>query len=104
MQITKTAEKILEQLFQKNEQKLFRIFIIGGGCSGFEYDFQLECDTSDDDRTFPMAGGAVVIDSLSWDYLSQATLDYRRDLTGARFIVHNPLVKRTCGCGSSFSL
>lgn len=104
MQITKTAEQVLEQLFQKNDKKFFRVFIIGGGCSGFEYDFQLEAEVLDDDRVFHISGGAVVIDSLSWDYLSQATLDHQRDLSGARFVVHNPLVKRTCGCGSSFSL
>lgn len=104
MQVTAAAEKVLVTLFTENNQSIFRVFIMGGGCSGFEYDFQLDEEIADDDHKVPVSGGHVVVDSVSWTYLSQATLDHKRDLSGARFVVDNPLVKRTCGCGASFSL
>lgn len=104
MQITSAAIKALEQLFEHKKQYFFRVFIMGGGCSGFEYDFQIEAEAQEDDWVIPAGVGAVLVDPLSWDYLSVATLDHEKNLMGTRFVVHNPLVKRTCGCGQSFSL
>lgn len=104
MQLTESAKKVLKILFEKNNMSFFRVFIRGGGCSGFEYDFQLEAEAADDDYRIAFEHGELIVDPLSWNYLSDAVLDHQKNLTGARFIVHNPLVKRTCGCGSSFAL
>jgi iron-sulfur cluster insertion protein len=104
MQVTVSAQKMLHDIFQRNNKNIFRVFIQGGGCSGFEYDFQLESEKNSDDYIVELPHGSVVIDALSWSYLSEATLDYHADLNGARFVIHNPLVKKTCGCGASFSL
>lgn len=104
MQVSPAAQTMLQSLFSEKEQAVFRVFIMGGGCSGFEYEFELGAEISDDDWQIPVLGGHVVVDPMSWTYLSQATLDHEKSLMGTRFIVHNPLVKKTCGCGASFSL
>jgi iron-sulfur cluster insertion protein len=80
-----------------------RIFVQGGGCSGMEYGFTFDKDVNDDDFTFEQNGIAVLIDSMSMQYLTNATIDYKEDLQGSRFSIDNPQAQTTCGCGSSFS-
>ena len=81
-----------------------RVYIEGGGCSGFQYGFQLETEQQDDDIVIEEAGIKMLVDSLSIQYLMGAEVDYLDDLMGARFLVRNPNASTTCGCGSSFSI
>ncbi|MCU0223153.1 MAG: iron-sulfur cluster insertion protein ErpA [Acidobacteria bacterium] len=81
--------------------KSFRIFIEGGGCSGFRYGFGFD-DASEDDWSFEAGGLNVTVDPMSMQYLQGATVDFVDDLSGSGFLVKNPNAKTSCGCGSSF--
>ena len=81
-----------------------RVFVTGGGCSGFQYGFKLEDNFEDDDAFLKKEEFSVVIDSLSMQYIFGSTLDYKEDLEGSRFVIDNPNAVTTCGCGSSFSI
>ena len=81
-----------------------RVFVEGGGCSGFQYGFQLESQTEDDDIVIQSNGITLLTDPLSAQYLMGAEVDYLDDLMGARFFVNNPNASTTCGCGSSFAI
>jgi len=83
--------------------KALRIFVQGGGCSGFQYGFAFD-DTKEGDTTVEVEQIKVVVDSYSAPYLENATVDYIEDLRGAGFVVQNPNAKGTCGCGSSFTV
>ena len=83
---------------------LFRVYIQGGGCSGFQYGFQFEEEVAGDDLEFDHSGVRVVIDPMSLQYLSGAEVDFIDDLQGSRFVVNNPNAATTCGCGSSFGI
>lgn len=91
-----------------NEQgkgdQVLRVFIQGGGCSGFQYGFNFESKASSDDMLVQHSGVTVAVDPMSFQYLMGAELDYKEDLEGARFVVNNPNASTTCGCGSSFSI
>lgn len=80
-----------------------RIFVQGGGCSGMEYGFTFDEELNEDDFSFEKNSIKVVIDSMSMQYLVGATIDYKDDLTGSRFVIDNPNAQTSCGCGSSFS-
>ena len=86
-----------------NELKL-RVFVTGGGCSGFQYGFAFEEVASDDDLVIEKDGIKAVVDSMSYPYLMGAEVDYEEGLQGSKFVVHNPNASTTCGCGSSFSI
>ncbi|MDH3689811.1 MAG: iron-sulfur cluster insertion protein ErpA [Gammaproteobacteria bacterium] len=88
---------------QGNAELKLRVYVQGGGCSGFQYGFALEQEQSEDDTVVENAGVTMLVDPLSFQYLMGAQIDYKDDLQGARFIVHNPNATTTCGCGSSFS-
>lgn len=81
-----------------------RAFVQGGGCAGFEYGFLIEYSKSEDDFLIEDGEVAVLIDSVSFQYLMGATIDYHDDLDGAKFIIKNPNAASTCGCGSSFTV
>ena len=81
-----------------------RVFVTGGGCSGFQYGFKLEDHFEDDDTFLKREEFSVVIDPLSMQYIFGSTLDYKEDLEGSRFVIDNPNAVTTCGCGSSFSI
>ncbi len=81
-----------------------RIYVQGGGCSGFQYGFQFDVNQNEDDMVLHQDGVSVLVDALSFQYLLGAEIDYRDDLQGARFVVENPNAATTCGCGSSFSI
>jgi len=81
-----------------------RVFITGGGCSGFSYGFTFDEEVADDDTQFENCGVTMVVDPMSYQYLAGAEVDYREDLQGAQFIVQNPNAASTCGCGNSFSI
>lgn len=85
-----------------NELKL-RVFVQGGGCSGFQYGFTFDEETNEDDTVMEKEGVTLLIDSMSYQYLVGAEIDYKEDLEGAQFVIKNPNATTTCGCGSSFS-
>ncbi len=85
-----------------NELKL-RVFVQGGGCSGFQYGFTFDEETNEDDTIMEKSGVTLLIDSMSYQYLVGAEIDYKEDLEGAQFVIKNPNATTTCGCGSSFA-
>jgi iron-sulfur cluster insertion protein len=87
-----------------NPELKLRIFITGGGCSGFQYGFSFDETTGEDDIVVEKNGVNVLIDPLSLQYLMGAEVDYQEGLDGARFVIKNPNATTTCGCGSSFSM
>lgn len=85
------------------EGSLLRVFVQGGGCSGMEYGFNFDKEVAEDDFQFEKNGITVVVDSMSMQYLTNAVIDFKSDLSGERFAISNPNAATTCGCGSSFS-
>ncbi len=99
------ATKVAQLLESETKDNLkLRVYITGGGCSGFSYGFTFDDKDKEDDFAIINQGVTMVVDSMSYQYLTGATVDYLEDLQGSRFIVHNPNAKTTCGCGSSFSI
>ena len=98
------AEKVAGLIQEEGNDNLkLRVYITGGGCSGFQYGFTFDEDVNDDDTQIVKAGVTVLIDSMSIQYLQGAEIDYKEDLNGAQFVIRNPNATTTCGCGSSFS-
>lgn len=107
VEITEAAkEKIIDLLIDENNPKLFlRTFVQGGGCSGFSYGFTFDEDINEDDFEFALDDKyKFVIDSMSMQYMTGATIDYQEELMGSQFTIKNPNAETTCGCGSSFSV
>jgi len=86
-----------------NPDLKLRVFVQGGGCSGFQYGFTFDEATNDDDTAMQKNGVTLLIDSMSYQYLVGAEIDYKEDLEGSQFVIKNPNATTTCGCGSSFS-
>ncbi|GAA6168114.1 iron-sulfur cluster insertion protein ErpA [Sessilibacter corallicola] len=99
--VTKVRELIEDE---GNEALKFRVYVTGGGCSGFQYGFTFDDATNDEDAIVEVDGISVVVDSLSYPFLTGATVDYEQGLAGSRFIVSNPNASSTCGCGASFTI
>jgi len=98
------AAKIKDILAEENNPSLkLRVFVQGGGCSGFSYGFTLDEEQAEDDWDFEQSGIHVLVDSMSGGYLQGATIDYTEDSMGSSFRIDNPQATTTCGCGSSFS-
>ena len=89
---------------EKNSDLRLRVYIAGGGCSGFSYGFTFDENIKEGDSGVNNQGVQLVVDPMSYQYLMGSTVNYLEDLQGARFIVSNPNAKTTCGCGSSFSI
>jgi iron-sulfur cluster insertion protein len=99
---TKVAELIAEE---GNPELKLRVFVQGGGCSGFSYGFTFDEIANEDDTTMTKNGVSLLIDAMSYQYLVGAEIDYKDDLDGAQFVIkNNPGATSTCGCGSSFSV
>ena len=98
------AAKVRALIKEENENLKLRVFVTGGGCSGFEYGFTFDEDVEEDDTRIDNEGVALLIDALSYQYLAGSVIDYKEDLQGSRFTVENPNATTTCGCGNSFSL
>lgn len=99
------AAKIRELLVEQDKEgHVLRVYIQGGGCSGFQYGFNFEDQAASDDALLERDGVTVAVDPMSFQYLLGAEVDYKEDLQGARFVVNNPNATTTCGCGSSFSI
>lgn len=98
------ARKVRELIEEeKNPALKLRVYIQGGGCSGFQYGFAFEEDQAEDDLAIERDGVWLLVDPLSLQYLMGADIDYVENLSGAQFVIRNPNAKTTCGCGSSFS-
>ena len=99
------AHKVRELIVEENNPNLkLRVYISGGGCSGFQYGFTFDENRADDDLAVDKDGVTLVVDPLSLQYLMGAEIDYSENLQGARFVIRNPNAKTTCGCGSSFAV
>lgn len=104
--LTDRAVKKVQDLVEEeeNNQLKLRVFITGGGCSGFQYGFTFDELVADDDTAMESDGVTLLVDPMSLQYLSGSQVDYTEGLEGSRFIVTNPNATATCGCGSSFSI
>jgi len=98
------AKKVKSLIEKENNQELkLRVYVSGGGCSGFQYGFAFEETINEDDTEITKDGVTLLIDPISYQYLTGAEIDYQEELEGSRFVIKNPNTKSTCGCGSSFS-
>jgi iron-sulfur cluster insertion protein len=102
---TAAAAKVSELIQEEGNPNLkLRIYVSGGGCSGFSYGFAFDDKMGDDDTLIDKDGVGLVVDAMSLQYLVGADIDYEDGLEGSRFVIHNPNAQTTCGCGSSFSM
>lgn len=98
------ARKVHELIEEEGNPSLkLRVYISGGGCSGFQYGFTFDDEQADDDLAVSRDGVTLVVDPLSLQYLTGAEIDYTESFSGSQFVIRNPNAKTTCGCGSSFS-
>lgn len=99
------ADKVGELIEEEGNPGLkLRVFISGGGCSGFQYGFTFDEEIQDGDTEVENRGVTLLVDPMSVQYLMGAEIDYKEDLSGAQFVIRNPNATTTCGCGSSFSV
>jgi len=98
------ANKVLELINEEGNPALkLRVFVTGGGCSGFQYGFTFDETVNEDDASMVKNGVTLLIDPMSYQYLVGAEIDYQEGIEGAQFVIKNPNASSTCGCGSSFS-
>lgn len=99
------AKKVKSLVDEEGNPRLkLRVFVTGGGCSGFQYGFTFDEEIADDDTIVEREGVSLVVDSMSFQYLAGAEVDYQEGLEGSRFVINNPNASTTCGCGQSFSI
>lgn len=106
LRLTDGAARKMKALINEegNPRLSLRVFVTGGGCSGFQYGFSFDETLNDDDTVVTHDGARLLVDSLSIQYLTGAQVDYVEGLQGSRFVVENPMAATTCGCGMSFSV
>jgi iron-sulfur cluster insertion protein len=98
------ANKVKQLIVEEGNPELkLRVFVTGGGCSGFQYGFTFDETVSEDDTAMEKAGVTLLIDPMSLQYLAGAEIDYQESIEGAQFVIKNPNATSTCGCGSSFT-
>ena len=98
------AAKVKRLIDEEGNQELkLRVFVTGGGCSGFQYGFTFDETTNEDDTSMQRGGVTLLVDPMSLQYLTGAEIDYQEGVEGAQFVIKNPNATSTCGCGSSFS-
>jgi len=98
------AAKVADLIAEEGNPELkLRVFVQGGGCSGFQYGFTFDDAVNEDDTQFEKNGVTLLVDSMSFQYLVGAEIDYKDDINGSQFVIKNPGATSTCGCGSSFS-
>lgn len=98
------AARITKMLANEPDGSFFRVAVLGGGCSGFQYDFSIDVTKQPDDCVFSAHDVEIVIDAMSLELVDTAELDYKQDLVGSYFAVNNPNATASCGCGTSFSV
>lgn len=103
---TDNAANKVKQLIEEegNSDLKLRVFVSGGGCSGFQYGFTFDEEANEDDTVMTKNGVQLLIDPMSFQYLAGAEIDYTEGLEGSQFVIRNPSAVSTCGCGSSFSV
>jgi iron-sulfur cluster insertion protein len=103
---TDAAAAKVKQLIEEenNPNYKLRVYIEGGGCSGFQYHIEFDEEQREDDIAIVNQGVTLLVDAMSFQYLQGGAVDYREDMQGAQFVIKNPNAKTTCGCGSSFSI
>jgi iron-sulfur cluster insertion protein len=106
LNFTDAAAHKVGQLIEKegNTALKLRVYVQGGGCSGFQYGFTFDEEVQEGDTEIENSGVTLLVDPMSVQYLMGAEIDYREDLSGAQFVIRNPNASTTCGCGSSFSV
>ena len=106
LNLTETAVRRIKTAMKANEDlgSKFRVYVTGGGCSGFQYGFKFDSDVAFDDDVIEFENFSVLLDSMSYPYLFGSTLDFIEDLSGSKFVINNPNAKTTCGCGESFTI
>ncbi len=106
LQFTQAAARKVRELMHEegNPDLKLRVYIQGGGCSGFQYGFSFEAESQEDDLAVETDGVMLLVDPVSLQYLGGAEVDYSESLQGAQFVIRNPNAKTTCGCGSSFTM
>lgn len=106
IELTDSAvEKLKELMAQEgNPDLMLRVFVSGGGCSGFQYGFTFDENRQEADTVVEKDGVTILLDMMSIQYLMGASIDYKEDLEGAQFMINNPNATTTCGCGSSFGV
>jgi len=106
MKLAESAVTKLQEIFieENNPNNKLRVFVQGGGCSGFQYGFTFDEEQGEDDFEFAAGDVKVLVDSMSMQYLQDAEIAYKEDLMGASFVIDNPQATTTCGCGSSFGV
>lgn len=106
MRLTDNAARKVKALVSEegNPNLKLRVYVTGGGCSGFQYGFSFDEAVNDDDTLVSNSGANLLVDPLSYQYLVGSSVDYIEGLQGARFVVENPMATTTCGCGMSFSV
>ena len=101
----RAAQKVRQLIeVEDNDALKLRVFITGGGCSGFAYGFTFDEEVAEDDAVVERQGVTMLVDALSYQYLLGAEVDYREGLQGSQFVVNNPNASATCGCGNSFAI
>ena len=106
LNLTETAVSRIKTAMKDNDDlgSKFRVYVTGGGCSGFQYGFKFDSDVAFDDDVIEFENFSVLLDSMSYPYLFGSTLDFIEDLSGSKFVINNPNAKTTCGCGESFTI
>lgn len=104
--VTESAVRKVKALVEEeqNEALKLRVFVTGGGCSGFQYGFSFDEEQKENDMAIEEDNIKILIDHLSFQYLMGSEIDYTEGLQGSRFVINNPMAKSTCGCGSSFTI
>ena len=103
-ELSKSASERIKILIKDEKGSYFRISVLGGGCSGFQYDFSFTQSPGDDDYVFKSKGIDYVIDKVSMNFLKESKLEYVSELSGSYFKIENPNATANCGCGTSFSI
>ena len=106
LEFTEAAANKVKTLIadEDNPDLKLRVYITGGGCSGFQYGFTFDEEVSDDDTKINKNGVTLLVDPMSFQYLFGAEIDYKEDIEGSQFVIRNPNASTTCGCGSSFDI
>ncbi len=106
LNVTAAAARKVRHLVDEegNKQLKLRVFVTGGGCSGFQYGFSFDDEMAEDDTLVERDGVTVLVDPMSFQYLVGSEIDYSEGLEGSRFVIRNPNATTTCGCGSSFTV
>jgi iron-sulfur cluster insertion protein len=106
LQLTANAVAKVRSLVEDedNPALMLRVYVTGGGCSGFQYGFSFEEEAQEDDTRIERDGVTVLVDPLSFQYLVGSEVDYQEGLEGSRFVINNPNASSTCGCGASFTI